>query len=79
MGRCPHHRVHDVYETCLDCGRSIYESDAEYLKHLLERRKEVQRENLSNTIEMLERELGINHPGNRTLPPDDPQVSSIGW
>lgn len=34
MNACPHKRVQDYTEICLDCGRSIYETDDEYEAYL---------------------------------------------
>jgi hypothetical protein len=61
MARCPHNRVQQFTECCLDCGRNVYESDEDYYKYLMERKGNT----LSNRIEQLEKELGISHPGNR--------------
>ncbi len=57
MGRCPHKNVQQFTECCLDCGRNIYESDAEYLAYLRSQKA-------GSEIEKLEKELGIKHPGN---------------
>lgn len=57
MARCPHNRVGDYTETCIDCGRNIWETDEEYLRYLKELKQE-------SEIERLEIELGIRHPGN---------------
>ncbi len=64
MARCPHNNVQQYTECCLDCGRNIYETDQEYYANLLERKRSQQRDGLSDRIERLERELGVNHPGN---------------
>ncbi len=64
--RCPHNNVQQFTECCLDCGRNVYESDEEYLHYLRSLKKD-------DEIEKLERELGINHPGNQEQqggPPD---------
>lgn len=58
MARCPHKNVQQFTECCLDCGRNIYESDAEYLADLRKQK------GLDGEIEQLEAELGIKHPGN---------------
>lgn len=57
MARCPHNRVQQYTECCLDCGRNIYETDAEYLSYLRSLKG-------GSEIERLEKELGIKHPGN---------------
>ena len=64
MARCPHHNVQQFTECCLDCGRNIYESDAEYLQYLLQLKRAKQAKANSGAIELLEIELGISHPGN---------------
>ncbi len=65
MARCPHKNVQEFTETCLDCGRNIYETDEEYYKYLKKRKAEKDRNSLSDKIEKLESELGIQHAGNR--------------
>jgi DNA-directed RNA polymerase subunit N (RpoN/RPB10) len=35
--KCPHNKVQQFSECCLDCGRNIYESDEEYDKYMRER------------------------------------------
>ena len=69
QGRCPHRSVQQFTEMCLDCGRNIHETDAEYLRHLeeeVDRRAQQQQvaENSTRIID-LERQLGIRHPGNQ--------------
>jgi hypothetical protein len=65
MARCPHHNVQQFTEICLDCGRNIYESDEEYLDDLIKRKEQKDRKRRSDAIERLEKDLGIEHPGNR--------------
>ena len=72
MARCPHNRVQQFTECCLDCGRNIYESDAEYLKYLRERARAGK---YDSEIEKLEAQLGIRHAGNR----NQPECDSDGW
>lgn len=73
MARCPHNNVQQFTEYCIDCGRNVYESDAEYLQYLKQRKAEKDRTTRSDQIEQLERELGISHPGNDgdSVPPSD--------
>jgi hypothetical protein len=59
MARCPHKNVQQFTECCLDCGRNIYETDEEYLQYLRNLKKD-------DEIQRLEKELGINHPGNQS-------------
>ncbi len=61
MARCPHNRVQEYTECCLDCGRNIYESDEDYVKHL---RRQARKGKHDSEIEKLEHDLGIRHPGN---------------
>lgn len=79
MARCPHNNVQQFTETCSDCGRNIYETDEEYLQHLLQQKQANARTALSNRIEALEVELGISHPGNNRPVQQDDQISNIGW
>lgn len=46
----------------MDCGRNIYESDAEYLSYLKQRL--IEQDSKNSEIEQLEAKLGIKHPGN---------------
>lgn len=66
--RCPHRNVQSFTECCLDCGRNVYESDADYLNYL--KGEKYRRDRLSAEDEIneqilaFEKELGIKHPGN---------------
>ena len=66
--RCPHNNVQQFTEMCLNCGRNIYETDAEYVKHLREKvaakREQVRAAKLEREAEKLEAEL-------RSLTKDD--------
>ena len=63
MARCPHQNINEM-KCCLDCGRSVLESDEEYFAYL-KRLKFGRKGELSYQIEKLEIELGIRHPGNK--------------
>lgn len=41
LNKCPHKRVQEYSECCLDCGRNVYETDEEYADYLL--REEAER------------------------------------
>lgn len=71
MARCPHNNVQQFTECCLDCGRNIYETDQEYMSHLISLKRQQQKQGLSDNIERLERELGIRHPGNNQPEQDE--------
>jgi hypothetical protein len=60
---CPHRNVQQFTETCLDCGRNIYETPAEYEKYLAEelakKRTGEAREAQQSRIRALEDALGM--------------------
>lgn len=72
MARCPHNRIQQFTEMCLDCGRNIYESDEDYLRHLRARAGE-------SEIEKLEKQLGIKHPGNSSFSSKRETYESDDW
>jgi hypothetical protein len=51
---CPHKRVQDFSECCLDCGYNIYMTKQEYLKVL---QKEYEESLTDKQIRFLEKEL----------------------
>jgi hypothetical protein len=51
---CPHNRVQQFTEFCLDCGYNIYTTDEEYLADL---KKKVATKNLTKKIRTLEAKL----------------------
>jgi hypothetical protein len=61
MPRCLHRNVQEFTEMCMDCGRSIYETDEGYLKYLREEkaRRSAAANAVTREIEALEEELGI--------------------
>jgi hypothetical protein len=61
MGRksyltCPHNRVQQFTDCCLDCGYNIWTTEKQYLEEL---RKEANESEHTSEIQKLERKLGI--------------------
>ena len=67
MSRCPHNRVQQFTDVCLDCGRNVNETDEEYLSHLKKLKYGARAKQVSDEIVRLEKELEIKHPGNRGI------------
>lgn len=54
---CPHERVQDFTEVCLDCGYNIYTTKAEYLEELQEELARKGKDKTTKAIRAAEKEL----------------------